>query len=317
MVSSSGGRGHRAEERLEKRYNAFSGELKRVFGGRIRRISVDAGFTCPNRDGTIGTGGCIFCGERGSGADGIGAGTVAEQLERGKDRAARKYGECRYLAYFQAFSNTYAPAERLRELYDQALAVPGVVGLMVGTRPDCLPPEVLDLLEEYARRTYFWLELGLQSPVERTLRFLNRGHGVAQFEESALECRRRGIRVCGHLILGLPGESRQEALAGAELMNRCGVAGVKLHLLHVMRGTALEEMYRKGELRLPEQEEYVELVCDFLERLDPSIVIHRLTGEGGRDLVAPDWSNRKFQVLNAIDAELEGRKSFQGKCFEV
>ncbi|WP_136524479.1 TIGR01212 family radical SAM protein [Geomonas ferrireducens] len=300
-----------------QRYNAFSEELKRVFGCKVQRLSADAGFTCPNRDGAVGTDGCIFCGGKGSGSYGILQGVgVAEQLEHAKEIMVRKYKASRFIAYFQSYSNTYAPVEQLRRLYDEALSVPDVVGLIVGTRPDCLPAETLDLLAEYARRCYFWLELGLQSPLERTLAAINRGHDLASFSTAVAECQKRGIRVCAHIILGLPGESREEMLSGAEFLNRCGVDGVKIHLLHVMRGTRLAEMYREGQVPLLDRDSYVGLVCDFLERLDPGIVVQRLTGDGNRkDLIAPLWSLAKFEVLNCIDHELERRKTRQGVRF--
>jgi uncharacterized protein len=296
------------------RYNAFSEELKNVFGCRVQRLSVDAGFTCPNRDGSVGVDGCIFCGGKGSGSFGIlhGAG-VAEQLEHAKEVMVRKYKAARFIAYFQSFSNTYAPVEHLRKLYDQALAVPDVVGLIIGTRPDCLPEATLDLLAAYARRCYFWLELGLQSALDRTLTAIGRGHDLASFNSAVAGCHARGIRVCAHIILGLPGESREEMLAGAEFLNRSGVAGVKLHLLHVMRGTVLADQYLEKKVRVLDRDEYVGLVCDFLERLDPGIVVHRLTGDGNRkDLIAPLWSLQKFEVLNCIDRELERRGTRQG-----
>lgn len=296
------------------RYNAFSEELKRIFGCKVQRLSVDAGFTCPNRDGSLGTDGCIFCGGKGSGSYGILHGaTVAEQLEHAKEIMVRKYKAARFIAYFQSYSNTYAPVERLRALYDEALGVADVVGIIVGTRPDCLPGETLDLLASYARRCYFWLELGLQSPLDRTLAAIGRGHDTASFETAVTACRERGIRVCAHIILGLPGESREEMLSGAEYLNRIGVDGVKVHLLHVMRGTRLAGMYQAGEVRVMDRDAYVGLVCDFLERLDPRIVVQRLTGDGNRqDLVAPLWSLAKFEVLNCIDHELERRGTRQG-----
>ncbi|HEX9024728.1 MAG TPA: TIGR01212 family radical SAM protein [Geobacteraceae bacterium] len=297
----------------EKRYNSFSEELKRTFGCRVHRISVDAGFTCPNRDGTVGTEGCIYCGGQGSGSFGIARGLpVAAQLEEGKEVMVRKYKARRFIAYFQPYSNTYAPVERLARLYDEALAVRDIVGLIVGTRPDCLPPEVLQLLAGYARKCWFWLELGLQSANDRTLRAINRGHDRAAFTSAVRACKERGIRVCAHVILGLPGESREEMLESAGLLNGLEVDGVKLHLLHVMRGTRLAEMYGRGEVRVMERDDYVGLVCDFLELLEPRISILRLTGDGGRDLVAPLWSLAKFEVLNAIDRELERRGSRQG-----
>jgi uncharacterized protein len=297
-----------------RRYNAFSDELKRVFGCKVQRLSVDAGFTCPNRDGSIASGGCIFCGGKGSGSFGILRNAeVAAQLEHAKEVMVRKYKARKFLAYFQSYSNTYAPVERLRALYDEALSVQDLVGLIVGTRPDCLPEEILDLLASYAERCYFWLELGLQSPLDRTLTAIGRGHDLASFTTALAGCKQRGIRVCAHMILGLPGESRDEMLAGADFLNSAGVDGVKIHLLHVMKGTRLAEMYRDGEVRVLDRDEYVGLVCDFLERLDPNILVHRLTGDGNRnDLIAPLWSLQKWEVLNCIDNELERRGSRQG-----
>jgi radical SAM protein (TIGR01212 family) len=297
-----------------KRYNSFSDELKRVFGCKVQRISVDAGFTCPNRDGTLDGEGCIFCGGSGSGAYGIRPElSVAAQVEDGKEIMRRKYRAQRFIAYFQAYSNTYAPVERLRSLFDEALSVPDVVGIIVATRPDCLPDDVLDYLARLGEQTYLWLELGLQSIHDRSLAFLNRRHDYACFVDALQRTGARKIRVCAHVILGLPGESREEMLAMAGALNRLGVDGVKLHLLHVMKGTRLAEMYDQGEVVLPDRDGYAGLVCDFLERLDPAILIHRLTGDGGRDnLVAPLWSLNKFEVLNLIDAELERRDSRQG-----
>jgi radical SAM protein (TIGR01212 family) len=297
----------------DKRYNPFSEELKRVFGCRVHRISVDAGFTCPNRDGTVGSSGCIFCGGQGSGSFGIArCETVAEQLELGKEIMVRKYKAKKFLAYFQPYSNTYAPVAELARAYDAALAVPDIVGLIVGTRPDCLPQETLQLLAEYHHRTWFWLELGLQSPHDRTLEKIRRGHDAATFMAAARAVKNLGIRLCVHIILGLPGESREDMLATANILNDLGVDGVKIHLLHVSRDTQLAELYARGEILLLEKAEYVGLVCDFLERLDKRIFIQRLTGDGGRDLIAPLWSAAKFEVLNAIDWELEKRDSFQG-----
>lgn len=298
----------------QKRYNTFSVELKRHFGCRVHRISVDAGFTCPNRDGTVGAGGCIFCGGQGSGAAGIRRELfVAAQIEDGKEVMRRKYKAQKFIAYFQAYSNTYGPVERLRALYNEALAVDDVVGLIVGTRPDCLHEEVVALLAEYHEKSYFWLELGLQSPLDRTLKAIQRGHDFAVFVDAVRRCKAAGMRVCAHVILGLPGESREEMLNTAAVLNGLGIDGVKLHLLHVMQGTELAGMYDRGEIRLFERDEYVGVVCDFLERLDPGISIQRLTGDGARDyLIAPLWSLQKFEVLNAIDVELERRGSKQG-----
>jgi len=300
----------------EKRYRVFSEHLKQTFGGRVHKISVDAGLSCPNRAGTRELPGCLFCDPGGSGAVGIDRGfPVAEQIERGKEVMLRKYKARKFIAYFQPFSNTNAPVARLRTLYDQALAVDGVVGLAVGTRPDCLPPEVLDLLAEYHRRTDFWLEIGLQSIHDVTLAFLRRGHDYATFLRAYQGAKSRGLQVCVHVILGLPGESREQMLATADEMARLRVDGIKIHLLHVLKGTPLGDLYQQGNIEMLEQDAYVSLVADFLERLHPGTFIHRLTGDGPRDLLlAPLWSLNKWEVLNAIDAELEKRGSCQGSA---
>ncbi len=297
-----------------KRYHTFSDELKRVFGCKVQRISVDAGMTCPNRDGSLDTEGCIFCGGSGSGSYGIRRDLdVAAQIEDGKEIMRRKYRASRFIAYLQAYSNTYADVDDLRRLYETALSVPDVVGLMIATRPDCLPDDVLDLLEEYSRRTYLWLELGMQSMYDRSLELINRRHDHACSVDAVARAHQRGLRVCAHVILGLPGETREETLAMAGELSRLGVAGVKLHLLHVMKGARLAEMYERGEVAVMDRDGYAGLVCDFLERLHPGILIHRLTGDGGHDnLVAPRWSLKKFEILNLIDGELEWRGTRQG-----
>jgi len=297
-----------------KRYNPFSDELKHVFGCKVQRISVDAGLACPNRDGSLDVEGCIFCGGNGSGSHGIIRSLpVAKQIEEGKEVMRRKYKAERFMAYLQAYSNTHAPLEKLRSLYTEALSVPEVVGLIIATRPDCLPEDVLDYLQQLSLQTYLWLELGLQSIHDKSLGLINRRHDHACSVNAVQRAKSRGLRVCAHIILGLPGETREEMLAMAGELNRLGVDGVKLHLLHVMRDTRLAEMYRRGEVRVLDRDEYAGLVCDFLELLDPRILIHRLTGDGGHDnLVAPIWSLKKFEVLNLIDAEMERRGASQG-----
>lgn len=297
-----------------KAYRLFSEHLKEHFGVRVHKISVDAGFGCPNRGGGRALSGCLFCDPDGSGAVGIDRRlSVTEQIEQGKEVMIRKYHAQQFLAYFQPFSNTFAPSERLRALYDEALAVPGVVGLAVGTRPDCLDDVVLDLLADYHRQRYFWLEIGLQSCHDRTLAWLRRGHDYACFLQSYHAAKARGLRVCVHLVIGLPGESRDDLLATMAEMARLKVDGVKLHLLHVLDGTPLGEMYRQGEVGVLAQAEYVGLVVDALERLPRETLIHRLTGDGPRAaLLAPLWSLNKWEVLNAIDAELARRGGVQG-----
>lgn len=300
-----------------KPYNTFSDELKRVFGCKVQRISVDAGFNCPNRDGTLSSEGCIYCGGIGSGSYGIRRDLdIAGQIEDGKEVMCRKYRASKFIAYFQAYSNTYASVDHLKELFSEALAVSDVVGLIIASRPDCLPDDVIKYLKELNDQTYLWLEIGIQSIHDKSLIFINRCHDHICSIEAVQRARSQGLRVCVHIILGLPGETREEMLAMADELNRLGVDGVKLHLLHVMKGTRLAEIYRRGEVELLGRDDYAALVCDFLERLDPRILIHRLTGDGGRDnLIAPDWSLKKFETLNLIDAELDRRGTRQGFRF--
>ncbi len=301
-----------------KRYHTFAAELKRHFGCKVQRISIDAGFTCPNRDGSLDTRGCIFCGGHGSGSYGIRRDLgIAAQLEDGKEVMRRKYRAARFIAYFQAYSNTYAPVKQLKTLFAEALSVSDVAGLIIATRPDCLPDDVLDCLQELSCQTYFWLELGIQSMSDRSLQLINRRHDHGCSVNAVQRAKSRGLRVCAHVILGIPGETREEMLAMADELNRLGVDGVKLHLLHVMKGTALAEMYGRGEVQVMDRDSYAGLVCDFLELLDPQILIHRLTGDGGHDnLVAPLWSLKKFEILNLIDAEMERRGTWQGSRWE-
>lgn len=297
-----------------KRYATFNEELRRRFGCRVQRVSLDAGFSCPNRDGSLGFGGCTFCGERGAAATGVPVELpIGQQLEKSKEYLRNKFKADKFLAYFQAYSNTYASVDRLRQIYAEALSDPDVVGLIIGTRPDCLPEDVLGLLSELNRQTYLWLELGMQTMHDRTLAAINRGHDHASFVDAVRRCQTRGLRVCAHLILGLPGESREEMLASVQELNRLGVDGVKLHHLHVLKGSPLARDYPAGGLPLMSRDEYVALVVDALELLDPGIMIHRLMGDGRSELIAPDWSRRKLEVLNRIDAELKKRNSRQGR----
>ncbi len=303
----------------KKAFNLYSTHLKQRFGGRVHKISIDAGFGCPNRGGGRNTHGCLFCDPGGSGAVGIERNEpIAVQVERAKELMRRKYRAKWFIAYFQPFSNTFGPVEHLRSCYDQAMAVEDVIGLAVGTRPDCLPNPVLDLLGEYHRDSYFWLELGLQSIHDKTLHYLRRGHDYACFLDAYQRAKQRGLRVCVHVILGLPGESRADILATAAELARLRVDGIKLHLLHILEGTPLGELYKQGQVPMFEMQEYVELAVDFIELLPPETLIQRLTGDGPRDiLLAPLWSMNKWEILNAIDDELEKRGSSQGDRYNA
>nr|WP_320049042.1 TIGR01212 family radical SAM protein [uncultured Desulfuromonas sp.] len=299
-----------------KAYRVYSQYLKQRFGGRVHKISIDAGFSCPNRGLDRLSPGCLFCEPNGSGSFGIARRlSVAEQVEHGKEIMVRKYKAKYFMGYFQPFSNTYAPVEQLRAFYDEALSVSGVVGLAVGTRPDCLDDKVLDLLEEYHRRTYFWLEVGVQSCHDKTLNFLRRGHDYACFLDAYHRAQQRGLKLCVHVILGLPGETHEDMLATADEMARLKVEGIKVHLLHVLKDTELGQLYQQGAFTLFDQQSYVKTVVDFIERLHPQTMIQRLTGDGPRDiLLAPRWSLKKWEVLNAIDEEFERRGSRQGSA---
>ncbi|TGE32882.1 TIGR01212 family radical SAM protein [Desulfosporosinus sp. Sb-LF] len=300
---------------MQKRYHTFNEQLRERFGGKIFKVSLDAGFTCPNRDGTLGTGGCVYCSERGSGDfAGNQELSIHDQFVEVKERMKKKWPGARYIAYFQAYTNTYANVTRLREVYEEALAEEHVVGLSISTRPDCLPEDVLDYLEELNQRTYLWVELGLQSIHDRTMQWIGRGHDYAQFLRGLDQLRSRGIQVCAHIILGLPGETKAEMMATAQAVAELPLQGIKLHLLHVLRGTPLEEIYQCEPFDFLTKEGYVSLIVDILEILPQEMVIHRLTGDGPPDdLIGPLWSRKKWEVLNAIDAELARRDTWQGK----
>ena len=300
---------------MAKRYYDLNTYFRSLFGCRVQKITVDAGLSCPNRDGTIATGGCIYCNARGSGTGAHSRGlSITEQLLRGKQALARRYKARKFIAYFQSFSNTYAPVETLRRLYDEALAVEGVVGLSIGTRPDCVDEPVLKLLQDYARNHLIWIEYGLQSARDETLVLINRGHDLQCFKDAVKATLNRRINICAHVILGLPDESRSDMLYTAQTIAASAIDGIKLHLMYVIKGTPLEVLYRQGKYRCLEQQEYVELVCDFLERIPNYLVIQRLTGDPHpAELAAPQWSLKKSEVLAKIQATLEKRDSWQGK----
>ncbi|RHB51689.1 TIGR01212 family radical SAM protein [Exiguobacterium sp. AM39-5BH] len=299
----------------EARYHKLNEAYRREFGGKVFKVPLDGGFTCPNRDGLVSKGGCTFCSDDGSGDfAGNACDPIAVQFSEVKARLHRKWKHASYIAYFQAFSNTYAPVARLRELFEPALEEEGVVGLSIATRPDCLPDDVVDYLAELNERTSLTVELGLQTIHDVTARKINRGHDYKTFLEGLDKLRRRNISVVVHIINGLPGETTDMMLDTAREVAKMDVQGIKIHLLHVLKQTPLARQYEKGLLELMDEATYVSLVCDQLEVLPPEIVIHRLTGDGPPDLlIGPTWSRHKMSVLNAIDAELMRRDSFQGK----
>ncbi len=300
-----------------KPYRDLNTYFRSLYGTRVHKVTVDAGLGCPNRDGTLSTGGCIYCNAKGSGTGAFQQGlSVTRQIENSKTRIARRFKTDKLLAYFQSFTNTYAPITRLKSLYDEALAIDNVVGLAIGTRPDCVDRTVLDLLESYARRRLVWIEYGLQSAHDHTLALINRGHDFACFRKAVIATQNRGINICAHVILGLPGESRQEMLATADAIAGLGLDGVKLHLLYVVRKTPLAAWHRDGRYRCLEQDEYVELVCEFIARIPESMIIQRLTGDPHPDeLIAPAWSLQKRETLEMIHQRFTETNTWQGKRY--
>lgn len=299
-----------------KRYNDLNTYYRNLFGCRVQKISLDAGLTCPNRDGEISTGGCIYCNKWGSGTGAHAKGvSITNQLLLGKKTLSTRYKAKKFIAYFQSFSNTYASTDELKGLYEEALSVEDVVGLSIGTRPDCVDESTLDLLENHARNYLIWVEYGLQSAHDTTLKLINRGHDFRCFKKTvAATQKRRGLKICTHIILGLPDEDKNQMLETAKQLSLLGIDGIKIHLLYVIEGTKLEKLYRQGGYKCLGQQEYVDLVCDFLERLPRNMVIQRLTGDPHpQELVAPKWALNKSQTLNMIKDRLAARDTWQGK----
>ncbi|MBE6951240.1 MAG: TIGR01212 family radical SAM protein [Ruminococcaceae bacterium] len=300
---------------MTERYYSLNRYLRERFGEKVYKLALDGGMSCPNRDGTIGTGGCIFCSAGGSGdfAEGR-CGSVAEQIQRAKARVRGKTDAAKFIAYFQSYTNTYAPVAYLEKLFTEAMAEPSVAALSVGTRPDCLPGEVVDLLARLNRVKPVWVELGLQTIHPKTAAYIRRGYELSVYEDALRRLRAAGIEVIVHVILGLPGESREDMLATIDYL--AGVHrpdGIKLQLLHVLEGTDLAQEYRAGKFAVMEMEEYFDLLFACLERLPEDMVIHRLTGDGPkRTLIAPKWTADKKRVLNALRRELENRDIWQG-----
>lgn len=285
--------------------NSISDYLKNTFGQKTIKLSIDGGFTCPNRDGTKGTGGCIFCSADGSGDF---ASTIEDQIHL----LSEKWPDAKYLAYFQNHTNTYAPVEELRTKYQAALRHPLISGIAIATRPDCLGNDVLDLLAEINRDHFLWVELGLQSIHKKTADFINRGYDLEVFDQAVKSLTDRGIRIVVHLILGLPGESRQDMIDSVKYVCQSGAWGIKLHLLNVVKGSRMEIDYSNYN-SFDSLESYVNFVCDLIEIIPPEIVIHRMTGDAPRKiLITPWWSYKKRTILNSIYAELRRRGSFQG-----
>lgn len=304
----------------DKRYHTWNYHLKNKFNQKIFKVALDAGFDCPNRDGTAAYGGCTFCSVAGSGDfAGDRVDPIEVQFEKIKNRTHnQKWKNGSYIAYFQSFTNTHAPLPVLKEKFEAALKIDGVVGLSIGTRPDCLPDDVVEYLRELNERTYLWVELGLQTVHESTARLINRAHDFECYKEGVDKLRAHNINVCSHIINGLPGENYEMMMETAGTVSALDVQGIKIHLLHLLKGTPMVKQYEKGMLEFLNQEDYVNLVVDQLEILPPEMIIHRITGDGPIDqLIGPMWSADKWNVLNSIDDTLKKRDTYQGKKYGV
>jgi radical SAM protein (TIGR01212 family) len=301
----------------DKRYHSLNYFLREKFGDKVFKIALDAGFSCPNRDGTISSGGCVFCSERGSGDfAGNREFSITKQFEDIKEMMRKKWKSGKYIAYFQAYTNTYASIEVLREKYEEAVLQEGVVALAIATRPDCLDEAVLDLIEEYSNRVYTWVELGLQTCNDESAKTINRGYKLLRFEEALSELNERNIAVVVHTIFGLPGESKEDMLKTIDYVAHKDIQGIKMHLLHLMEDTPMVQLYNDEKLKFLEEDEYIDIICRSITMLPPNMVIHRLTGDAPRDLlIGPMWSLKKWEVLNAIDNKLKESDLYQGKNF--
>lgn len=302
----------------DKRYHSLNYELKRIFGTKVVKLSVDGGFTCPNRDGTAGDKGCIFCGEEGSGEFTFSKNlSIPEQIAKQKEFMSKKWATGKYIAYFQNFTNTYGDTEYLKEKYYAGISQKGMVGLAIATRPDSISPSALDLLEEINKKTYLWIELGLQTIHDTTANFIRRGYDLCCYEKTVEELKKRNIRIVTHLIFGLPGESKQDILESVKYVSERDTWGIKIHLLYIQRGTDLHKFYMEHPFHILTKEEYVNMVCDSIEIIPKDMIIHRLTGDGKKALlIEPKWSLDKLKVLSDIDKELSIRNSYQGKFFK-
>lgn len=296
-----------------KRYNQFSAYLKQKFGVKVYKITLDAGFSCPNRDGTISSGGCIFCDEGGSFSQAhSNLLSIEEQVETGIKNLSERFKAQKFMSYFQAYTNTYKPVGELEKIYNSALNNDKIVGLSIGTRPDCVDDEKLDLIAGYKDDYYTWVEYGLQSIHDKTLRRINRGHDFDCFLKAYEKTKERGINVCVHVIFGL-WETREEILQTAQKLAELKVDGVKIHMLCALENTKLAKIYEEKAIDFMNEREYIETVCDFLEYLPPETTIHRLAGNGlKKNLIAPRWLGKKLDCLNQIDRELLARNTFQG-----
>lgn len=301
----------------KKRYSDYNTYLRQLFGQRVQKISIDAGLSCPNRDGMLSRKGCIYCNANGSGSGMFAKGfSIKEQIEKGKIGMIKKYKAKKFIAYFQSYTNTYTTCDHMQQMFDEVFSCEGVVGMAIGTRPDCIDEKKLDLISSYAEKYLVWLEYGFQSAHDTTLETINRGHSVKDFFTALDLTAGRGINICAHVILGLPGEDRSMMLETAKILADSEINGVKIHLLYVIKGTILDRMLKTGGYFPMEQEEYVDMVCDFLELLPERIIIQRITGDPHPDeLRAPLWAGQYRETFNMIQTTLETRDTFQGKKY--
>ena len=302
----------------DKKYHSLNYFLREKFGDKVFKIALDAGFSCPNRDGTISSGGCLFCSARGSGDfGGDRRFSITSQFEDIVNMMSKKWKTGKYIAYFQAYTNTYASIEVLREKYEEAILQEGVVALAIATRPDCLDEAVLDLIEEYSHRVYTWVELGLQTCNDESAKIINRGYNLLKFEEALNGLNKRNIDVVVHTIFGLPGESKSDMLKTIDYVAHKDIKGIKMHLLYLVENTPMVQLYKNGKLKFLEKDEYIDIIINSIAMLPPNMVIHRLTGDAPRELlIGPMWSLKKWEVLNAIDNKLKELDLYQGKNFK-
>lgn len=298
-----------------KRYHTLDYYYKQKFNSKVFKISLNAGFTCPNIDGTVGHGGCIYCSKTGSGEfAGKKEDSLKKQFETIRQLMLKKWPVAKYIGYFQARTNTYADIETLKNLYETVLSFENVIGLNIATRPDAISQECLNYLEELNKKTFLTIELGLQTTNEKTAKLINRCHNIKCFEKMVKELRKRNINVVVHIINGLPYETREDMLNTIKYLNELDIQGIKIHMLSILKETPLEKLYKEKKFKILSKEEYIEIVVDQLELLRPEIVIHRITGDPkSDDLVEPKWLIKKFCVLNDIDKEMKRRNTYQGK----
>lgn len=302
---------------MEQLYNDFSHWIRKQFPYRVQKLSVDAGFSCPNRDGTLGRGGCIYCDNNTFNPSYCNSKkTIAEQLQDGKSFFARKYPDMKYLAYFQAFTNTYGSLDHLKALYEEALAVDDIVGIVIGTRPDCVSDELLDYLAELSKSTFVLIEYGIESTNDKTLQLINRGHDFECCKRAIQKTAERGILSGGHIILGLPGEDAEESIRQADVISSLPLNILKIHQLQVIRGTRLARMYNDNPFHLYSVDEYIHLIAEYIRRLRPTLVLERFVSQSPKELLlAPKWGLKNYEFTNLLVNYLKKNHYYQGELF--